>query len=106
MMRQSLKSRVNRVGYEFSSSRFRSIEDIGIRHHNVLRNLGTSELYDICSKPSQLPYDYNTLKSVVASNGALCAFSGKRTGRSPLDKRIVVDPSTQSEVWWGDVNIP
>jgi len=43
---------------------------------------------------------------VIASNGALCAFSGKRTGRSPLDKRIVIDHNTQSEVWWGDINIP
>ena len=91
---------------KFSSSHFRSIEDIGIRHHNVLRNVCTSQLYEICSKPSQLPYDYNTQKSVIASNGALCAFSGKRTGRSPLDKRIVIDHNTQSEVWWGDINIP
>lgn len=34
------------------------------------------------------------------------AFSGKRTGRSPLDKRIVLDETTKDEVWWGEVNIP
>jgi len=72
----------------------------------VLRNVGTSELYELCSKPSQLPYDYNTKKSVIASSGALCAYSGKRTGRSPLDKRIVMDDETEREIWWGDINIP
>lgn len=43
---------------------------------------------------------------MIASNGALCAYSGKRTGRSPLDKRVVLDAETEQEIWWGDVNIP
>ncbi len=38
--------------------------------------------------------------------GALATYSGEKTGRSPLDKRIVDNPESTSEVWWGNVNIP
>lgn len=47
-----------------------------------------------------------TKESLIADNGALIAYSGSRTGRSPLDKRVVLDSSTEKEVWWGEVNIP
>eukprot|EP01091_Cochliopodium_minus_P013591 TRINITY_DN440_c0_g1_i1.p1 TRINITY_DN440_c0_g1~~TRINITY_DN440_c0_g1_i1.p1 ORF type:complete len:482 (-),score=158.11 TRINITY_DN440_c0_g1_i1:137-1582(-) len=33
-------------------------------------------------------------------------MSGERTGRSPKDKRIVKEPSTENDIWWGDVNFP
>lgn len=45
------------------------------------------------------------MKSVIANNGALCSFSGERTGRVPGDKRVVCDNDTINEVWWGDSNI-
>lgn len=44
--------------------------------------------------------------SAITSTGALTAFSGAKTGRSPLDKRIVREPSSENEVWWGPVNKP
>jgi ATP-dependent phosphoenolpyruvate carboxykinase len=37
--------------------------------------------------------------------GALSVRSGKLTGRSPKDKRIVDEPSSNGNVWWGSVNI-
>jgi phosphoenolpyruvate carboxykinase (ATP) len=39
--------------------------------------------------------------SAITSTGALTAYSGAKTGRSPLDKRIVKEPSSENEIWWG-----
>lgn len=42
--------------------------------------------------------------SAITSSGALSAYSGAKTGRSPSDKRIVREPSSEKEIWWGPVN--
>ena len=42
----------------------------------------------------------------IASNGALLVKTGKRTGRSPLDRFIVKDDTTINSVDWGQVNKP
>src|SRR5262245_28218225 len=42
----------------------------------------------------------------IAENGALVAYSGVKTGRSPKDKRVVKHPDSEANVWWGPVNIP
>ena len=42
----------------------------------------------------------------IASNGALLVKTGKRTGRSPLDRFIVEDEATENAVEWGEVNKP
>ena len=34
------------------------------------------------------------------SNGAVVAYSGKYRGRTPKDKHVVKDASTESEIWW------
>jgi phosphoenolpyruvate carboxykinase (ATP) len=43
--------------------------------------------------------------AVISSSGALINFSGKKTGRSPKDKRIVYEETSRDHVWWGPVNI-
>jgi phosphoenolpyruvate carboxykinase (ATP) len=50
--------------------------------------------------------DPKTLPTSISSTGAMVAYSGKRTGRSPKDKRVVVDSTTEKDIWWGNVNIP
>tara|TARA_B100000214_G_scaffold95457_1_gene66156 strand:- start:10013 stop:11542 length:1530 start_codon:yes stop_codon:yes gene_type:complete len=42
----------------------------------------------------------------IAANGALLVKTGKRTGRSPLDRFIVEDEATKNSVDWGEVNKP
>lgn len=43
--------------------------------------------------------------AVISSSGALINFSGKKTGRSPKDKRIVYEAGSKDNIWWGSVNI-
>ena len=43
--------------------------------------------------------------AVISASGALINFSGKKTGRSPKDKRIVYEETSKDEIWWGSVNI-
>src|SRR5262245_52985960 len=42
----------------------------------------------------------------LAENGAFVVQTGAKTGRSPEDKYVVRSASTESEVWWGNVNRP
>jgi len=44
--------------------------------------------------------------SAISSTGALICSSGARTGRSPRDKRIVKEATSEDDIWWGKVNIP
>jgi phosphoenolpyruvate carboxykinase (ATP) len=43
--------------------------------------------------------------AIISSSGALINFSGKKTGRSPKDKRIVFEETSKADIWWGSVNI-
>jgi phosphoenolpyruvate carboxykinase (ATP) len=74
-----------------------SLERHGIHVKRILRNAAPAELYE-----AALRYERGT---AIASSGALVAYSGAKTGRSPNDKRIVEDEGTKNDIWWGDVNI-
>ncbi|HMP59560.1 MAG TPA: phosphoenolpyruvate carboxykinase (ATP) [Gemmatales bacterium] len=70
----------------------------GITVADVRRNLAPAKLY-----AEALREDAD---SVISDSGALIAYSGSKTGRSPKDKRVVKHPSTANDIWWGTVNIP
>jgi phosphoenolpyruvate carboxykinase (ATP) len=44
-------------------------------------------------------------EGMLTDTGALAVDTGKFTGRSPKDKFIVCDSTTEKSVWWGDINI-
>lgn len=46
-----------------------------------------------------------TKRCKLSSTGALVAYSGEKTGRSPKDKRIVMNKASK-DIWWSDVNMP
>jgi phosphoenolpyruvate carboxykinase (ATP) len=64
---------------------------------HVHRNLSTPQLVEAAIARGE---------ASLASNGALVALTGARTGRSPRDKFIVEDAATKGAVNWGKVNQP
>jgi len=72
--------------------------ETGIDPSQIYRNPSVAQLYE-----DALRYEEGT---VITASGALATFSGSKTGRSPKDKRIVDEPSSNKDVWWGPVNIP
>jgi len=63
----------------------------------IRRNLSTAELYEDAIRDGE---------GVIAAEGPLVVRTGTHTGRSPKDKFIVREPSSEASVWWGDVNHP
>jgi len=45
-------------------------------------------------------------QGMLTNTGALAVDTGEFTGRSPKDKFIVKDASTENSVWWSQFNIP
>jgi phosphoenolpyruvate carboxykinase (ATP) len=60
-------------------------------------NLPVAELYERALHDGE---------GIIAADGALVVRTGTHTGRSPQDKFVVREPSTEKSVWWGDVNHP
>ncbi|SCU85213.1 LAME_0D00540g1_1 [Lachancea meyersii CBS 8951] len=73
----------------------RSELSLGEEVVTIRRNAPAALLYEDALRES---------RTTIASSGALIAFSGAKTGRSPRDKRIVDEPSSRDNIWWGPVN--
>lgn len=69
----------------------------GITVSDIRRNVSPAGLYVEAIRADP--------KCNIADSGALIAYSGDKTGRSPSDKRIVDDPLSRQNVWWGNVNV-
>lgn len=113
-----------RNNYHSSSLSTMSVNQTNLHPHGVEPQREHTELEEELHEIAHIDYDrvaiignpsvaalyedalvYET-GSAITSTGALTAYSGAKTGRSPLDKRIVKEPSSEKEVWWGPVNKP
>jgi phosphoenolpyruvate carboxykinase (ATP) len=68
-----------------------------IRAGKIVANLSTAALYEAAVRDGE---------GLIAAEGPLVVSTGTHTGRSPKDKFIVREPSSEANVWWGDVNHP
>lgn len=64
-----------------------------------------SEFYNL-SAAELIEQALSRKEGYLTSTGSFMADTGKFTGRSPLDRFIVLDDKTRNSVWWGDINIP
>src|SRR5687767_13830973 len=60
-------------------------------------NLTTAQLYEEAIRNGE---------GLVAATGPYVVSTGQYTGRSPKDKFVVKEPSSQEKIWWGSVNQP
>jgi phosphoenolpyruvate carboxykinase (ATP) len=75
-----------------------SLEPHGISNvHNVYWNLPTPQLYEEAIRRSE---------ARLSHLGPLVVRTGQHTGRSPNDKFIVQESSSEDLIWWGKVNHP
>ncbi len=74
-----------------------NLQYLGIEVQEIHRNTSVPGLYE-----KALGKETGTAISDV---GALMVLSGKKTGRSPLDKRVVKHPDSENHIDWGPINI-
>jgi len=58
----------------------------------VYWNLPPARLYEEALKRGE---------GVLAAPGTFTAITAPHTGRSPKDRFVVREPSTENEIWWG-----
>ncbi len=73
------------------------LDKYGIRNKKVIRNASPAVLYE-----EAVTFEPGTM---ISSTGALVAMSGEKTGRTPKDKRVVDNPESTKDIWWGNINI-
>ena len=65
--------------------------------NNIFYNLSTPALYEQASRRRE---------AMIAHLGPLVTRTGHHTGRSPNDKFIVKEPTTENNINWGKINRP
>ena len=78
--------------------RAHGLEALGIlRSGRVHWNLSPASLYEEALRRGE---------GILAAEGPLVCKTGQHTGRSPNDKFVVREPSSERHVHWGTVNRP
>jgi phosphoenolpyruvate carboxykinase (ATP) len=77
------------------------ISSYGVENHGISNpgtvywNLHTPQLYEQVTQRRE---------GMLAHLGPVVVHTGDHTGRSPNDRFIVREPTTENEIWWGSVN--
>ncbi|HEX2982745.1 MAG TPA: phosphoenolpyruvate carboxykinase [Ignavibacteriales bacterium] len=75
----------------------KQLAELGLKNLNdVFYNLSTPILYEKAIKNDE---------AQLSHLGPLVARTGSCTGRSPNDKFVVKEPSSEKNIWWGKVNV-
>merc|ERR1719321_339840 len=90
-------SDVEKANATSRSNAFAAGEDVKLHTVEIVRNAAAPVYYEAALK--------NEKGSSITSTGALAVRSGAKTGRSPKDKRVVAEETSEANVWWGPVNI-
>lgn len=79
------------------------VSDYGLEHHGIQNvniihwNMSTPALYEEAIRNHE---------AIFSHLGPLVVRTGQHTGRSPKDKFIVKESSSEDKIWWGDINRP
>ncbi|MDA2914849.1 phosphoenolpyruvate carboxykinase (ATP), partial [Acidobacteriia bacterium AH_259_A11_L15] len=86
---------MNNVGW--NPSRY-GLENHGIRNLKVaFWNFPTAHLYE---------HVIHNQEGMISHLGPVIVRTGDHTGRSPNDKFLVKEPSSEKNIWWGESNRP
>ena len=84
-------------GNENDASRY-GLDKHGLRNLGTVHwNLSTGALYEEAVRRRE---------GTIVHLGPLAVRTGYHTGRSPKDRFIVREPSSESKIWWGEANRP
>ncbi|MCE5241370.1 phosphoenolpyruvate carboxykinase (ATP) [bacterium] len=75
----------------------------GLEHHGF-KNVGN--VYWTPTTPTLYEQVVRRREGILCHLGPIAVRTGHHTGRSPDDKFIVKEPTSEDHVWWGDVNKP
>ncbi len=79
------------------------VSEFGIENHGIHN---ARAVYWNFSTPRLVEEAVRRREGILAEMGPLVVRTGQNTGRSPLDKFIVKEASSEQHIWWGDINRP
>src|SRR5436309_8891702 len=65
--------------------------------NNAKQNLKIAQLYEDAIRNDE---------GHLGASGPMVVSTGQYTGRSPKDKFVVKEPSSEDKIWWGSINQP